>query len=122
MGLNYLEFDYSEDTSGQGTFDVMASTAAEHVPAVHAEISMVLAWAFDHYPHARGPIEEGFVWDYDLQSQLEYTASQVVDFDPLTRQLTVRPHQPGAPRHTVTLSLTGSIEFCEALRQQFDLG
>ena len=38
MTLDYLDFDYSEDTEGVGVFDAMASTGAEQVAAVRAEV------------------------------------------------------------------------------------
>ena len=43
MNLNYLDFDYSEDADGTGTFDAMASVSPAQVPALHAEISAMLA-------------------------------------------------------------------------------
>ena len=43
--LDYLDFEYSEDEHGQGTFDAMASVLPAHVPALHAELTRVLAWA-----------------------------------------------------------------------------
>ena len=45
MTLNYLDFDYSEDADGTGTFDAMASVLPAQLPALHAEITQVLAWA-----------------------------------------------------------------------------
>ena len=96
--LRYLDFDYSEDTEGHGTFDAMASTSPEKSPEVHTEVEQVLAWAEATFPDARGALEEGAVWDYDLQE---------------TREV---------PRFTtVTLSLSGTADFCTALREQFAL-
>ena len=37
MALDYLEFDYSEDEEGTGTWDAMASVKAERVPALPAK-------------------------------------------------------------------------------------
>ena len=34
----------------------------------------------------------------------------------------VRPGTAGAPRHTVSLSLSGTPGFCAAFRQAFELG
>ena len=63
--LQYLDFDVSEDEHGVGSFDAMASVLPAQVPALHAELARVLAWAHDAF--ARGPLDEGFDWDYDLQ-------------------------------------------------------
>lgn len=41
MLLHYLNFDYSEDTEGTGTFEAMASVWPDQVAAVHAEIVVV---------------------------------------------------------------------------------
>lgn len=35
MALNYLDFEYSEDTEGVGTFDAMASVGAMQLFATH---------------------------------------------------------------------------------------
>lgn len=122
MPLQYLDFDYSEDTEGVCTFDAMASTSAQHVAAVHAEIAEVLAWAFDAFAHQRGPLEDGYEWDYDLQSQQEFTVSESLEFNAETRQISVHAQAPGSPRHTVTLSVSGSQAFGAAFRDRFDLG
>lgn len=122
MPLKYLDFDYSEDTEGVCTFDAMASTSAQHVAAVHAEVAEVLAWAFDAFAGQRGPLEDGYEWDYDLQSQQEFTVSESLEFDAQTRQISVRTQAPGSPRHTVTLSISGSPAFGSAFRDRFDLG
>ena len=96
--LRYLDFDYSEDTEGHGTFDAMASTAPEKVPEVHAEIERVLAWAEATFPNARGALDEGATWDHDLQETREDSRFT-----------------------TLTFSLSGTADFCAALREQFAL-
>ena len=97
--LRYLDFDYSEDTEGHGTFDAMASTAPEKTHEVRAEIAQVLAWAQANFPDARGTLDDGATWDYDLQETRE---------------------DPGFD--TVTFSLGGTADFCTALREHFALG
>ncbi len=96
--LRYLDFDYSEDTEGIGTFDAMASTAPERSAAVQAEIDAVLAWAEAQFPDMRGALADGADWDFDLQELDE-----------------------GPDRRTLVLSLSGSEAFCEALRERFGL-
>jgi hypothetical protein len=119
MALNYLDFDYSEDTEEVGMFEAMASTGPQQVEAVHAEIVEVLDWAHATFPDRRGPVGDGGDWDYDLQGMRETTAPETIEFDEHTHALQVRLGAAGAPRHTLTLSITGTSEFCEAFRQRF---
>ncbi len=117
--LQYLDFDYSEDGDGIGTFDAMASTAPDRVPAVHAEIARVLGWAHEAFAGARGPLDEGGEWDYDLQGQREWSAPEALDYDEATQRLSVKAGAAGVPRHTVSLSISGTPAFCAALRARF---
>jgi hypothetical protein len=97
--LRYLDFDYSEDTEDHGTFDAMASTPPEKTHEVRAEVELVLAWAEAAFPDARGALDEGSLWDYDLQESNE-----------------------DDPRYdTITLSIGGTADFCAALRDRFGL-
>ncbi len=121
MTLNYLDFDYSEDTEGIGVFDAMASTGPQQVAAVHAEIVTVLDWAHANFPGRRGPVGEGGEWDYDLQGMREASTPETVDYDPATRALKVQAGPAGATRHTVSLSIGGTPEFCAAFGSQFEL-
>jgi hypothetical protein len=121
LSLDYLHFDYAEGSDGTATLEAMASTWPEQVPAVHAEVARVLAWAHAEFPGRRGPLEEGFDWDFDLHGMRELTAPEALHYDEAARQLTVEAGPPGRPRHTLTLSLSGSAEFCEAFKRQFVL-
>ena len=121
MALQYLSFDYSEDTEGTGTFEAMASTWPEQVGAVQAEIVRVLDWASQAFPGRRGPVAEGGDWDYDLHGVREFTAPERITYDAATGSLDVQAATPGKPRHTVTLLLSGTDEFCSAFRQAFGL-
>ncbi|MBT2323491.1 hypothetical protein J7E62_14165 [Variovorax paradoxus] len=97
MTLRYLDFDYSEDTAGIGSFDAMASTAPDRAPDVDAEIALVLDWASASFPDRRGPVGDGGDWDYDLHRMQE------------------------AGWRTVTLSISGTPEFCAAFSLRFAL-
>lgn len=99
MTLRWLDFDYSEDTEGVGTFDAMASTTSGRLPEVEAEIARVIAWAEAVFPHQRGALDEGATWDCDVQAL----------------------HETDAARRTLVFSVTGSAAFCDALRQRFAL-
>lgn len=117
--LHYLDFEYSEDQQGVGTFEAMASTQAAQAVRVHQEIAQVLHWAHTAFVGMRAPLDDGGEWDFDLQGQQEWSAAEVWVYNETTSQLTSRRDASGPPRHTITLSLTGSPQFCEAFRQQF---
>lgn len=119
MTLNYLDFDYSEDADGTGTFDALASVAPAQVAALHAEIAAVLAWAHQHWPGACGPLDEGHLWHYDLQGAQEVSTPLALEFDAATGQLHTSPGTPAPPRTTLAVTLTGGADFCAALRDAF---
>ena len=119
MSLNYLEFDYSEDADGIGTFDALAATAPAHNAAVLAEVAAVLVWAHHAFEAQRAPLDEGGEWDYDLQGWREFSAVDVLHFDDHSGELSVQPQAAGAARHTVSLSVTGTPGFCVAFRERF---
>ena len=119
MRLRYLEFDYSEDAEGIGTFDALAATAPAHHAAVLAEVAVVLAWAHNTFEAQRAPLDEGGEWDYDLQAWREFSAVDALDFDEHSGELSIQPQPTGAARHTVSLSVTGTPSFCAAFRDRF---
>ena len=119
MNLNYLDFDYSEDADGVGTFDAMASVSPAQTPALHAEIGAVLAWAHQHWPDACGALEDGGEWHYDLQGVQEVSTPLVLTFDDTAGQLRAAPANPAPSRTTITLTISGNADFCGALRDAF---
>lgn len=118
MRLRYLHFDYSEGDDGVGSFEAMAATAAEHAPRVQAEAARVLDWAHGQFAHACGPLDEGGLWDYDLQGQLDTRVAQTLAHHP-GQGLTVRTESAGTTWHTLTLVLSGTPAFCDAFRARF---
>jgi hypothetical protein len=112
MALHYLDFDYSEDAQGHGSFDAMASTAPQFVTAVRAEIAFVLDWAHAAFPDMRAPLEEGGEWDYNLEGQQEWTVHEAISYDEVTGKFSSQLGPAGAPRHTVTSSISGGPQFC----------
>ncbi len=121
MTLNYLDFDYSEDGQGNGSFDAIAAVSPAQWPALQAEVQRVLAWAHAEFPGARGAPEDGGQWDCELQGLREVPTPLEIRFDEACGQLRMADGQPGQPRLTLSLTLTGSADFCEALRQAFAL-
>lgn len=115
--LSYLDFDYSEDEQGIGTWDAMASVSAPRVPELAAEIAQVLCWASREFAGRQGAIDEGGDWDYDLQSQDDDGHPLPACFDVSKGQLEL---QAAADGHTtVSLSLAGSAQFGAALQAAF---
>lgn len=121
MPLHYLDFDYSEDDDGNGTWDAMASVTPAHRPALRAEIETVLRWAHRTFAGQRAPLDEGGDWDFDLQTLHEGAAPDQWHYDEATGQITVTPGASSQTRHTVTLSLSGTASFGAALRAHFGL-
>ncbi|HSI52370.1 MAG TPA: hypothetical protein VK981_00290 [Ramlibacter sp.] len=94
--LLYLDFDFSDEEDGRGSFDAMASVTPDRLPALQAEIDAVLAWATAAF--GPGAADDEGEWGHDVQS---------VD-------------EPGS-RTTVTLTISGSPAFCDAFRHKFRL-
>ncbi|MEQ6437918.1 hypothetical protein V8Z74_23305 [Comamonas sp. w2-DMI] len=119
MALDYLDFDYSEDEEGTGTWDAMASVGAARVPALAAEVERLLRWASRDFKGRQGAVDEGGDWDYDLQAQDDAGQPLTARFDEASGRLALEASATG--RTTVTLSLSGSSWFGEALRSAFEL-
>lgn len=115
--LSYLDFDFSEDAEGHGSFDAMAAAAPAQLPALEAEVLRVLDWAHGQFgPPA--PLEEGGEWDVELQGVREVATTLDVQHAP-GRGLALRPAGTGEPRTTLSVTLTGTSAFCAAFRQAF---
>eukprot|EP01038_Epipyxis_sp_PR26KG_P003795 gene3795-biopygen2831 len=121
MSLHYLDFDHSEDAHGHGSFEAMASVPAARLASLQAEIAQVLDWAHASFPGQRAPQEEGGEWDYLLEAQRDWTAPETMAYDETLRRFSSQPGEPGPPRHTLTLILSGSPQFCAAFRERFGL-
>jgi len=115
MELQYLLFDSSDEESGRGSFDAMASVLPARLPALLEEVAAVLRWA-----HARfGPPDgDDGEWDYELQAQAEPGPPLEIRFDPPRGEVLLQDAGLDA-RRSVTLTLSGSASFCEALRESF---
>jgi hypothetical protein len=117
-GLSFLDFDFSEDADGQGTFDAMASAEPGRLAALEAEIVQVLQWAHLEFG-APAPLEDGGAWDYALQGVQEIATALDLSVDTAAGRLQWQPRDPAPPRITFTLTLTGTPAFCEAFRAAF---
>ncbi|TFZ04324.1 hypothetical protein [Ramlibacter rhizophilus] len=120
LPLAFLDFDYTEDEDGNGSFDALASAAPAQLSALQAEVLRVLAWAGREFAGAQGPLEAGGEWDFALQGVSEVATPLDVAVDDGTLRLD--PGTPGAPRVTLSLTLSGTPAFCAAFREAFGLG
>ena len=132
--LRYLDFDYSEDSDGNGAWDAMASVPAAQWSALRAEAAQVLAWAHREFGDQRGALEDGAEWDWELQAVAEVVTPQPLHFDSDTGTLQARDCSGGSgsgsssssdcsstQRYTLSLSLSSTPAFSAALRAQFGL-
>ena len=120
MELQVLDFDFSGDAHGQGSFDAMAAATPAQLPLLQAEVLRVLAWAERQFgPPA--PSDEGGEWDYALHGVREIATPVDVRWRPGAAQLDFTPGEADPPRVTLTLTLTGTEAFCAAFREAFAL-
>jgi hypothetical protein len=115
MDLHYLVFDFSDEDSGSGSFDAMAAANPDRLPALLAEVGAVLRWAHRAFGRA-GAVQEEGEWDYDLQAVAEPGQPLRIAFDAAEGQVRLAST---AALTTVTITLTGSAAFCDALRDRF---
>jgi len=92
MQLQYLIFDASDDGEGTGSWEAMASVRVDELPTVMSEVRAVEAAAHADAPGPRGALDDGGVWDLDIQTLPD-----------------------GDGRVSVTLTLTGPWDWGEAL-------
>lgn len=96
MPLQYLSFSSSEDDTGQGSWEAMASVRPADAAAARAELDQLLAWAERHAPGPRGALDEHGAWDAHLHEQ-----------------------QDGPDWVTLTLTLAGPLPWGEAMLRHF---
>jgi hypothetical protein len=119
MQLHYLEFDFTDEESGRGSLDAMASVRLERLPALLAEIRAVLRWACQTFG-ASGGLDDG-EWDYELQATLEPDSPLLVAYDERSGEIAISPAPAEPHRVTLTLTLAGSRSFCDAFRASFNV-
>ena len=118
--LHYLDFDFSDEDSGRGSFDAMASVLPDRLPALLAEIAAVLQWGIGAFG-ADGAEDDGSEWGYQLQGVAEPDTPLDVVYDEDSGAVRLAP-DTGRARTTLTLTLAGSPAFCDALRERFAVG
>lgn len=118
MELHYLDFDFSDEESGRGSFDAMASVLPPRVPALLDEVSAVLRWASQAFGPAEA-LQGDAEWDFDLSGIAEPDASLEVTCHEDTGEVVLSPAPSGQVLTTLTFTLSGSPAFCEAFRAEF---
>jgi hypothetical protein len=119
MTLSYLDFDYSEDTDGHGSFDAMASAAPSRLAVLMQEVVCVLAWAHREFGPPASQ-DDSSQWDYELQGAQEVATALEVHYDAQHETLAMQPAASvSEPRTTLSLTLSGSSAFSEAFRRAF---
>lgn len=116
MELHYLLFDASDESSGAGSFDAMASVTTAHRNALLAEVRAVLQWAQGAFGHAVAG-DQG-LWDFDLQASDAAGRPLPVEFDGQNVVLQAPPDHDGG-RLQLTVTLSGQQAFCDAFEQAF---
>lgn len=116
MELHYLDFDFSDEESGRGSFDAMASVLASRIPALLAEISAVLRWAAQAFGPA-GALQGDGEWDFDLSGIAEPDGPLEVTCHEGTGEISLSPAPVGQALTTLTFTLSGSQAFCEAFQE-----
>ena len=121
MALHFLEFDYSEDNEGTCTWDALASATAERLPELLREITALLAWACAEFGEQRGSLDDGGLWDYDLQCERGDHALQPLAYDPGAHLLRAPPSVQAGERVTLSLSISGTPAFAAPFAERFGL-
>ena len=119
--LDYLIFDYSEDDEGNATWDAMATLTAEQFAPLIDEVALVLGWAQRHFAQLRGPLDEGFLWDYDLSLRADNGREIPVQVQWSPVALHYTAPTSSAELLTLTLTLSGRNDFAAAFAESFEL-
>ncbi|MCZ2498686.1 hypothetical protein GN316_18130 [Xylophilus sp. Kf1] len=123
MELQFLDFEVSEDADGAVVFDALASVPGAQLDRLQAEVAAVLDWAHDTFPGARAALEDGGEWDFQLYGAAETRTPQTLHYhredDDRAGTITRASGSPGPARFSVSLSISGSAGFGQALREAF---
>lgn len=121
--LDYLDFDHGEDADGNVTLDAMACVNVARWPALIGQVQRVLFWAQRHFPGQHAPLDEGGDWDFALQAHDDASGQALaLHWDAQAARLDVMPLPSDTVRITLTLTLSGTSGFGQALRAAFAPG
>lgn len=103
MFPRFLEFDRLEDIEGLCTWEVLANPNSRYTVELLAEVNTLLQRLQAQLGPA-GPLDDGHMWDMDLQIRDERGAAVCLDAPP--QELA---------RITLALSLSGHAQLCACL-------
>ena len=118
MRLHYLDFDFSDEDSGRGSFDAMASVVASRLQPLLDEVAAVLRWAGRAFGPA-GALDDEGEWDYDLHAIAEPDTPLGATYDDGAGVVLLGSAASAGAPTTLTLTLSGSAAFCQAFRDRF---
>jgi len=121
MNLRFLDFDYSEDDEGTATWDALAHVGAARLPELLHEVTAVLAWAHAEFGTARGPVELGGLWDYDLQCERAGQALLALRYDVPTASVQPALRLDADAHLGLALCISGAPAFAAAFAEHFEL-
>ena len=119
MDLQFLEFDCSEDNLGVVCWDALAQPATRHTPALLEEVRQLLVWAHRFGPQAPGPLEDGADWDFDLQIRCSNRQVHCL-WHSAEKTLELSPQPSSGEEIVLSLSISGTPEFAQAFRDQWN--
>lgn len=119
MPLDYLIFDFTDEETGAGSFDAMASVLPERLPALVSEVEAVLRWAHGEFGASSSASQGEGEWDYELHGTTEADEPLEVAYDAARGKVSLARVHEG--RTTLTLTIGGSRTFCEAFRDAFSV-
>lgn len=116
MQLDYLLFDFSDEETGAGSFDAMASVLPDRLPALLSEVEAVLQWTHGRFGPPAGSADAAG-WDFDLQGTDDAGAPLAIAYDAVRGDVRLQAARSG--RITLSLTLSGPATFCDAFRDAF---
>lgn len=121
--LDYLDFDRSEDADGNVTLDAMACVSPARWPVLIEQVQRLLFWAQRCFPGQQAPLDDGGDWDFALQAHADASGQLLaICWDVQAARLDVQTLPPGVTSMTLTLTLSGTQGFEQALCAAFALG
>ena len=116
---SYLLFEATDEESGACAFDAMASVLPDRLPALLAEVQVVLAWATRLFgpPSSACDESDAAEWAFDLQATDAAGAPLAISWDVQRAQVLLPAAMEG--RLTLTLTISGHSAFADAFRHAF---
>ncbi|PUE11004.1 hypothetical protein B9Z51_01310 [Limnohabitans sp. T6-5] len=118
MTLQFLDFDTSEDAHGVICWDALASPRPIHNPGLLAEVAHLLS-RLSELHGSPGPLDDGHLWDCDLQAHDIKHQSLPWHWHGHQLQWQLSTQEALSNSITLSLTLTGSTEMAHTLALEF---